>query len=695
MNFEMNDLAPSSKMVGSQIFVNRHDTCASIESWVRDLHAASFSCIRLFIDWTIVNPRAGTWDFSQYDACFRTAEDLGIWVIPTLMSVVPPGWKRRAKGTFGIATTLDESLWAEAMDYVGRVADQYKDSPSLHSWILWNEPSQPLARNEESLTRFQSFVKRRYQNDIERLNAIYTYPCEQFEQVGTDYRGAPAPLEHAGYAERLDWIRFTVQELNAKLMEIKSVLRQRGAQQPVHTNPHNVGMNIQSSGGSPWLQAEFTDFIGCSSHPAWHSIRFPIDKVDASVGYFADLMRSATRHPDGLFWVTELQGGLTSYSGNRISSPSEVEIRHWMWESFGSGAQAVVFWCFNMREGGFEAGEWSLLNQLGRPSRRLKAATEVANLIRQNQQLFNSMKPVRSTVYLLYSEDSMNVAAMKKFKGGDGPENPRGEQAVADALCGAYILLRDLGYDVQFVYADQLSAQQAERLAQEGACLIAPSCLAFSQQTVEALRCFVGQGGALLADGLCGYFDPDGFIARENWSTFSDIFGASIEDVYAPSYEPEKNNDEFPSWFLRCLLHTDGATVLDCYDDGVPAVTQHRFGEGTAIRFASYVFQEYLSRPNPNTRHHLQNVFEAVGIERCSFVIQDKPVDVRLRLLSSDEQMLLIVMNRGVERSLRIQSPKVSELEVLNNVGSVQQSSAQMIELTIPKDMVSVIRCRV
>lgn len=69
--------------LGSQLYINKTDTPEQVSAWVRQMHEAGLRVIRLFMVWDQLEPREGEWDFSNYDACFETAVQCGMTVVPT------------------------------------------------------------------------------------------------------------------------------------------------------------------------------------------------------------------------------------------------------------------------------------------------------------------------------------------------------------------------------------------------------------------------------------------------------------------------------------------------------------------------------------------------------------------------------------------------------------------------------------
>lgn len=635
--------------LGSQIFINDNDSPDKVKRWVRQLHDSGMKLIRLFIIWGQVEPSKGVWDFRNYDACFEEAEKRGLRIIPTLMAASPPGWMQLTYGPQIPADIDDKVLWEMGLSYVKKVVERYNASPALDSWILWNEPDRNIKITENSMKAFQKYLAYLYKNNISRLNELYYRKYSSFDEVDV----TSEVLDSAGfrgYAERLDWMRFAVFNLCEKLTDIKNEIRKTDKQHPVHVNPHNIAQSYMKMGQSIWSEAKIVDFMGCSAHPSWHSVRFKRDRIHQSVAYFADLIKSVTKDPEGKFWVTELQGGTNIYSAFKYMCPTYKDIEHWLWESIGAGAWAVVFWCFNTRNKGFEGGEWGLLNQEEEPSERLEAISSVAKLLEKNRDLFDNTKPKKPDVWMLYSENSWRLSLVEGI--GTDIDNARNAQMVPDALCGAYLMCADLGLDVAFIDEERFVEQGLEKEA----VLIVPSTNSLEYSTCSALEEFVKNGGTLIADGLCGMKETNGVIARDNKLVIDRIFGSRLMDIESSEIDfnisLENEQKSIDGWFLKCTLeNTESVNILGKFNDGKTAIVKHKYHLGSAIRIGTIFFQKYLSKPNNNDLNFLKSILPK-NEEKLTLV--NVAYNLRMRILKSEESDIVILMNRGNKTTAKL-----------------------------------------
>ena len=204
--------------LGSQYYVNTGDSPAQIRAGIAAMARAGLKLVRIFLQWTHVEPRRDQWDWSQYDALFDAAAEGGLGVVVTLTALHPPGWMKISFGPQDLGPLDDPVYMERAKDYVRRAAARYASHPALHSWILTNEPTLFLPKDEAVLRRFQRFVEQKYGGDIEALNRRSFQQLDSFSEVTlADTEGG-----FSGYTGRLNWLDFMVYRLMEILVEIKA-----------------------------------------------------------------------------------------------------------------------------------------------------------------------------------------------------------------------------------------------------------------------------------------------------------------------------------------------------------------------------------------------------------------------------------------------------------------------------------------
>lgn len=622
---------------GSHLFVNPEDTPATLRPALDALAHAGFTLVRVFMPWSQLEPFEGVYRWSPYDELFDDAQVRGIKIIVTLMGVSPPGWMKLTHGLQEAANLDDAVFWARGLDHVRRVVERYRNHPALDSWILWNEPCRRLdPRQPETLAAFRAHLERAYAGDAAAYNAAHFRPASGFAEIEEPRLAAEGFLSHRA---KVEWLEFSTENLMAKIGDLAAAVRGLDAEHPIHVNPHRVSQCLADEGQSVWREADLVDFVGCSAHPAWHSVRFARERYGDSIALFADLMRSATRAKDNYFWVTELQGGPTLMSAFEPLLASPEEARLWLWQGVAAGAKAVVYWCAHGRTDGYEAGEWDLLDLRGRPTPQLDAicATIVA-MAPYRAELDGARPPVRSDVGIVISEEAMRLDLVDGS--GDDAGNPRNRQKTADAVAGAYLLAADLSLEVAFYDQDRLMETPVDALPPV---LILPGLVVVDDRAVAFLMKVVRSGRLVVGDGFFAWKDRHGRLASSQWDAADRLWGA-----VCAGYEPCAGDDAggFGAWLMRArLAPTDGVETGARWRDGQPAVTVRREGKGAACRAGTAVFQAYFTEPTARVREWFARLIEGRLADAPRL---ERPVaGVRLRRLESGTETLAILINSG------------------------------------------------
>jgi len=271
-------------------------------------------------------------------------------------------------------------------------------------------------------------------------------------------------------------------------------------------------------------------------------------------------------------------------------SPSPEDMTRWLWDSYGAGSKAVVFWLWHPRVGGTEAGEWGLVSLEGKPSIRLPAVKAVVDGLKRNAYLAEA-EPQPAKVAILYNRESAILNSL------DGRTQHRGNE-VEDSLMGCYLALHRAHVPIQFVDIEQLKSTLSSNIA----VLYIPYSYAIDDQGVAALRDFVNKGGTLWADGLAAWKNETGEIRPTIPGGLSDVFGVEASDIYpVKADEPYSitSQNERAGELWKLPLNLKGAEVVLRDHEGKAFATRHHFGKGQALYFESALSLAYFKRNNP------------------------------------------------------------------------------------------------
>ncbi len=619
-------------LLGSQLWLHVWDDDGVIGRQIDDMLACGLNVARVFLPWNQIEPADNQWDFDLFDRLFHLCEEKGMLLAPTLTCAL------------GESRWMDPALQAEEADrlrarHAAKIATRYGKSSVLHCWILANEPTLRLPLNPSTVAAFHRYLAKKHP-DPAAFTRLYGLPL--IENVAQARAGLGGRWEFAG---KVDWAGFEEETLIHRLSLVGNAVKAEDSAHPTTVNPDAIAIASPYSGGrNLWRFGKCVDFLGLSCHVSWHSTRFADDRIHQSVGMFCDMTRSATAASDGAFHVTELQAGPNYFSGQRPMCPTPADIRHWLLEAAGAGATGIIYWLFNARDHGFEGLEWGLNRQDGTPSGRTRATKRVYDELAAAQAL-GGAKPLPPDVYLLHDVPSMVLGEIEGgVAGGGGKSDPRTPHLVADALCGAYCMLRDMGYSAGFTDGEGIAKLPAD------ATLIVSNAYAAGLGTAQAVADFAVRGGRVIADGLFAVKDEYGDCNAAARPLLGKLFGGIVEDfgVDLGPIAMRTSCGDVTGFYLKGYFEElPGREILARWPEGEPAAV--RFENNAYI--GTQFFQGYFAREGKDeaARAFLAPLLPA----RKAPYPRNPSAQLGMRALGE----FLIVWNRGDAAALDIALP--------------------------------------
>ena len=562
--------------LGAEFFLNKTATEESVRKHFRLMQSHGFTVARIFVIWDDIERTPGVWNFERYDWIYDAARDSGIKIAATLCSEDPPGWMDLTPFYHHYANLNDPKLREHSAIYLEKVVNRYRNHPAHGAWLLMNEPHPVYFYDQPAMEAFGKWLQRKY-GTVDKLNQQWFRPLQKFSgvQVTTDQWNS----YWVDYPSFVDWHEFNDDNLVEILEWIKGQIRKYDLVHPTHINP---------TGGNRWKEGQVVDFLGSSIHPAWLFEEFKRKEFGLAFACNIDLLASAAGKKP--WWVTELQGGPTIYTGRRPMNPTSDELTLWLWDAFGAGCKGVVFWLWNPRVLGREAGEWQMASLDAVPSARAAVAKNVLDATARMPFIVEA-EPQRPKTAILYNRETLLLLEL------DGQTQQRTQEAVR-SLTGCYEALRRRHIPVTFIDIDELKSGGASRYE----ILYLPYCYAIDDDAVSALKDFVSNGGTLWADGLLCWKNEYGVIRPSLPGDLAEVFGwesyvADVDPVEEPYSVTDDNEQGGELWKIPLKLRGTQVAVKD--RRGKPFATEHAFGKGHAVYYASALTLAYFQRGNP------------------------------------------------------------------------------------------------
>ncbi|GEM_PF-2140499 len=538
------------------------------EDWGSDLKnmkAKGLTLARTWLFWRIVNPAEGVWDFSHYDPLFELAlqHDVKIQIqmiledVPEYLSKQHPDWHyQNTEGKYQKALGFDYANpgpKAMAEEYIGRVAQRYRDHPAFWGYDIWNETwlgtslDSPWCQIQRAV-----FLQEKY-GTIERLNKAYVRQYNSFEEV-RDQRPDNKQASGTNYLPDMDADEFHT-------WMIVKMCQWRADTVRLHDPVHPVTSHGLQSASDAWEVHKPLDGWGISLH------------IGTIGGYLLPvcMSRSMTRawEEEKAWWLAENGSGSTWYGLN-----SNRKSVHFLISAVVMGVMlkttGVMFWQYRPEIKDVESPNFGLVKLNGEDTERSRAVAKFIAMFRCHEELFAKAAADPSPIGMVYSPAAYRM-------------NKIVDSRLSEDFSGWHAALCQNGYIPDILRDIDLSAGIPAHIKM----LVLPMEAVEPTGLRDALTVWVKGGGILVASGQT-FLNDDLLYAQREYPGI-DLFGVNENETDAydgpvTCFGPETGRNVMPSGGRRidCVLH--GARPVGSID-GRPVVTVHNKGRGKAIWF--------------------------------------------------------------------------------------------------------------
>ncbi len=302
------------------------------------------------------------------------------------------------------------------------------------------------------------------------------------------------------------------------------------------------------------------------------------------------------------------------------------------------GFKGAGVWCWNYRRAGVEAGEYALLERTMKPGARAIRAGQIAQAA---QRLRDELWEARKEPYVgvLYNWDSDAIWAATAVR-----SRNLFKHYPMQARVGVSRALINGNIPWEHVTPDDLRAGLAGRYKT----IYLPAQFALTEELVGLLTRYAEAGGRVVMDAPGGWYDETGKVFRvAEGSAFEKLFGVEIAEFYYSNNVPRKLNGDSMKGFVYQLRPTT-AKVLERFHTGEPAVTEHRFGKGSAVILAyDASFASFL----PGNTQMEERIRQAVRDNWQAPFAADGAIVYRLAAPAADHYF---VLNDGEARNVML-----------------------------------------
>lgn len=539
----------------------------------------------------------GEYDLTRSDDWMDAAAEAGIGVILHMEGWRPsPAACAEAGLTPEYLTrchlTDDESLSVVERHY-GPICDHYRNHEALFAWGTMGEPDPDTGSldNDYDRRRFAEWLREQY-GTVEALDAAWNiYPqtgdliAESFEDawlVAEPDVAAKISGAHRSkyvYGAQRDKLRYIADKTIARSRALVSIIRKHDEEHPVTIGSHQLFYNPAQLAWDTAQRARVADLHTTSIHLSWH-----FEQVAGEVDRPVYMQAKQTRDYFKGGWTSayETTGGPVQYSGGYGVGMTAGLMRRMALSYLAAGNVNIAFWTWNHRPGCWEAGEYGLTSLSGKLTPWATAAGKVADGMRRyHEELWDASAQPQVGIVQSWDTEAILTLEPQRHDINDGPtEHSRGTATQAQrAYIGAARAL--INQHVPFEYVT--TAELAEGIACVYPTLLVPHARAVAAETLEHLRAYVEKGGRLVVDVQFAFVDIWGKCNRAGQGGPQErLLGAWVDSIHDARTSPLRLGETEIEGFFGDI-ETTQARVLARFDDGRPAITEHRLGRGSAV----------------------------------------------------------------------------------------------------------------
>ena len=604
ISFAQNVKTPA---IGAQIFIEPGQTPQEIDKFFSIMEDCGMTVGRIRMFGTHMCKEDGSWDFSLYDEAFDCADKHGVKLFATLF---PQTDELTDVGGFKFPESEEHLSEVEA--YVRAVVSHFKDKPALDCWVLQNEPGLEKIINLDA-TALSKKVSSSFVADLSEIK---------------DNGYLKIPFERE---------KFLLYYTNWYLKRISDIVQGIDPEHGRHINPHQILRTLPEYDFSAF--EEYLTSMGSSMHASWHFGDFVRDEYPIDVALMSDIISNAAgKNP---WWITEMQGGPVTASGNVVLCPTRQETTQTLWTGIFSGTQGVMFWTLNPRMAVKEAGEWSLIDFVGGKSERLEAITDLNSKIASYSSFFEESEPIKSNITILYSKEAF-WAQNDNLGVGHSKAISRSASSIPSSIIAAYKALSASGLSPVIQDIEKFDFDPSKTV-------ILPNIIALSDTQVEILCKFVENGGKMISTGMTWYYDAGMRCRFANDSPLYKCLGGRLKEFYVGNEQEQVKYCGLDllteHWIGSIIPENNNDVIAD--RDGKPIAIRHEYGKGNSLWFPSMIdIGSRLSADDVSIAEFYRMACSD-EIADAEFTFNKVYPDVFCRSLKNGDKHMMLLVNKG------------------------------------------------
>ncbi|MFF7486947.1 beta-galactosidase [Streptomyces luteogriseus] len=549
---------------------------------VRLMREAGVTLVSVGIfSWALLEPSPGRYDFGWLDRLLDLLHEHGIRVDLGTPTVVPPVWFYRAhpealpmtaegvRYEFGSRAAICHSnadYRAAAATITTKLAERYGDHPALAMWHVHNEYGVPVSACycDSCAAHFRRWLATTY-GTVDAVNeawgtAFWGQRYAALEDINPP-RLTPAAVNPA---QALDYKRFADATMRENFVAERDILHRLSPGVPVTTNFMTALSQCDSV--DYWAWGREVDLVTND-----HYLITDGRRTHVNLAMAADLTRSVA---GGAPWLLleHSTSGVNWQPRNPAKAPGQMarnSLAH-----VARGSEGALFFQWRQSRRGAEKFHSAMVPHGGTDTRVWREVVELGASIQALSEIRGTR--TEADVAVLWDWQSWWAQNLDWRPSVDHEARER-----ADAF---YEALYDRHLTVDFAHPEADVSRYP--------LVVVPALYLMTEAAGRNLKAYVEQGGTLVVSYFSGIVDEHDAVHEGAYpGPLRDVLGLTVEE-FSPLLPGERvrvtgpDGTELAADVWTEFVVPRGAETVLTYADGLtaglPAVTRHRLGEGTA-----------------------------------------------------------------------------------------------------------------
>lgn len=619
------------------------------EVWREDMRLFKLAHIDVaslpVFSWSLLQPEEERYDFSWLDEILDLLAENEIYACLATSTAAHPAWMaRRYPDVLRVDFQGRKHLFGQrhnscpnsptyrkyAARLAGRLAERYKDHPTLVAWHVSNEYG-GACYCDNCAKAFRRWLQRRYKS-LDVVNEVWNtrfwnhtfYDWDEIvpPNLLSEHLSDRDPTRTAFQGISLDYARFNSDSLlQCYLNEYQEIKK--------HTPDIMVTTNMMGT-YKPLNYFEWAKHLDIIS---WDN--YPSNQTDtASIALRHDLMRGLKEgQPFMLMEQTPSQQNWQPYNG--VKRPGVMRL--WSYQAVAKGADTVMFFQLRQSRGACEKFHAAVISHAGHEHTR--TFQECAELGKELAQLGDEVigTSIDARIGLLF--DWENWWALEFSSG------PSVDLKYLPQIEKYYRACWKQNLPVDLIHPDMdLSRYDI---------VIAPVLYMLQPGFSDRIKAFVQEGGVFLTTFFSGIVDSNdraflgGFPGELKdllgiWAEETDALFPDMKNAMVVGEEHPGLSGVHESGLICDVIHAETAQVVGVYEKDFyasqPALTRNTFGEGEAWYVATDPHQQFVDQL-------ITYLAKEKGIEP----VLDTPEDVEATKRNDDDRSYIFLLNHSDE----------------------------------------------